>query len=123
MASSSAEIPDPTVPDAASAPDYEQRMIDLLGPTKGPDAYQHMLGIIALLDDIREPPLSSPLKAYIRAEGIDPKLAVADGKGGFITAYNTEHASQLRERVRLARREQIYERIAEIGSAILRAPQ
>ncbi|MFI5275253.1 MAG: hypothetical protein ACHQT5_00315 [Candidatus Saccharimonadales bacterium] len=123
MASTSGEIPDSTEPYAAAAPNYEQQLIDLLGPARGPGAYQHVLGLLGLLDDIQEPPLSAVLKAYIRDEGIDPKLVVPDGAGGFITAYDTEHANQLRERTRLARREKVFQQVAEIGSAILRAPQ
>lgn len=123
MASTSGEHTNPTAAEEAAAPDYEQRMVELLGQDKGPDAYQHLLGILALLDDVRDPPLSGPLKAYIRAKGLDPKLAVADGKGGFISAYNTEHAGQLRERIRLTQRAQLYQQVTEIGAAILRAPQ
>lgn len=123
MASTSGESPDTTALDEATVPDYEQRLSELLGLPNGPHAYQYLLGIIAILDDIEEPPLSATLRAYIRDEGINPKLVVADGEGGFITAYDNEHASRLRERVKLARREQLFEQVTDIGAAILRAPQ
>ena len=116
MARADPERPMTEDPDTESATDAERQFIDLLGPFAGPEAYQHMVGIIALLDNAPVPPLSQALRTYLSEHGIDQNLAVADGRGSMTIAHDAVQARQLRH-------SQLYRRVIELGETTLRAPQ
>ena len=108
----------PTSSDASLVPakDFERQCIELFGPDAGPQAYQHLLGIIALLDKVPEAPLHPTLQHYISDHGIDVRLAVADTANSMVIAYTPDHAKQLK-------RQTILRKMLGLGETILRAPQ
>lgn len=116
MANTDAERPPASDTEPTAITDYERQCITLFGPDAGPQAYQHLLGIIALLDKVPETPLHPTLQHYISDHGIDAKLAVADTANSMVIAYSPAHAKQLK-------RQTLLRKMLGLGETILRAPQ
>jgi hypothetical protein len=116
MANRDSETPAPADPEAHKMTGIEDLFTQILGESAGPEAYQHMVGLVAAIDAAKDPPFGEAVLAYIRSEGIDPKLAVADGRGAFLLANSEEHAARLR-------RERMFSQVVAIGELILRAPR